>query len=151
MKQKENRLFFSATDQSSSSVIVTPKTRSLTSSTVGFEPTHNENEARQCFLHVQPGRGLGFVLSANNDYDHTITSVEKGSIADVAGLKVNDAVLNVNGIDVRHVKYEEVCLDFDRFFLRFFCIVQFQGRRYVDQCDAKRKYCRNACCRCAFS
>ena len=30
------------------------------------------------------------------------------STADIAGLKVNDAVLEINGIDVRHVKYEQV-------------------------------------------
>jgi hypothetical protein len=33
--------------------------------------------ARRCLLRVVPGKGLGFVLSATGDYDHTITSVEK--------------------------------------------------------------------------
>ena len=45
-----------------------------TSSTRSFDPMRS---ARRCLLRVVPGKGLGFVLSATGDYDHTITSVEK--------------------------------------------------------------------------
>ncbi|CAF0730470.1 unnamed protein product [Rotaria sp. Silwood1] len=63
---------------------------------------------RRCVLKVDRNKGLGFVLSATGDYDHTITAVEKYSAADVAGLQVNDEVLEVDGVDVRNVKYEQV-------------------------------------------
>ncbi|CAF4041131.1 unnamed protein product [Rotaria sp. Silwood2] len=63
---------------------------------------------RRCVLRVDRNKGLGFVLSATGDYDHTITAVEKYSAADMAGLQVNDEVLEVDGIDVRNVKYEQV-------------------------------------------
>ena len=33
--------------------------------------------ARRCILNVDHTKGLGFVLSATGDYDHTITAVEK--------------------------------------------------------------------------
>ena len=32
---------------------------------------------RRCVLKVDRNKGLGFVLSATGDYDHTITAVEK--------------------------------------------------------------------------
>ncbi len=34
---------------------------------------------RRCVLKVDRNKGLGFVLSATGDYDHTITAVEKVS------------------------------------------------------------------------
>lgn len=34
---------------------------------------------RRCVLRVDRNKGLGFVLSATGDYDHTITAVEKVS------------------------------------------------------------------------
>ncbi|CAF0852377.1 unnamed protein product [Adineta steineri] len=63
---------------------------------------------RRCVLKVDRNKGLGFVLSATGDFDHTITAVEKYSAADAAGLQINDEVLEVDGVDVRTVKYEQV-------------------------------------------
>lgn len=34
----------------------------------------------------------------------------KDSAADIAGLQVNDEVMEVDGVDVRNVKYEQVCI-----------------------------------------
>lgn len=34
-------------------------------------------EPRRCELKIERNKGLGFVLSATGDYDHTITAVEK--------------------------------------------------------------------------
>ena len=34
-------------------------------------------DPRRCVLQIDRDKGLGFVLSANGDYDHTITSVDK--------------------------------------------------------------------------
>ena len=45
-----------------------------TSSTRSSDETRS---ARRCLLRVVPGKGLGFVLSATGDYDHTITAVDK--------------------------------------------------------------------------
>ncbi|CAF1208220.1 unnamed protein product [Rotaria sordida] len=55
---------------------------------------------RRCVLKVDRNKGLGFVLSATGDYDHTITAVEKYSAADIAGLQINDEVLEVDGVNV---------------------------------------------------
>ncbi|CAF1468030.1 unnamed protein product, partial [Didymodactylos carnosus] len=63
---------------------------------------------RKCILKVDRAKGLGFVLSATGDYDHTITGVEPNSSADLAGLQVSDAVLEIDDTDVTNVKYEEV-------------------------------------------
>ncbi|CAF3670009.1 unnamed protein product [Rotaria sordida] len=65
-------------------------------------------DPRRCLLKIERDKGLGFILSATNDYDHTITAVEKNSIADIAGLQVNDEIVEINGIYVRNVKYEQV-------------------------------------------
>ncbi|CAF1516560.1 unnamed protein product [Adineta ricciae] len=65
-------------------------------------------DPRQCILKIDRTKGLGFVLTATGDYDHTITSVEKNSIADIAGLQTNDELIEINGIDVRNIKYEDV-------------------------------------------
>ncbi|CAF4412332.1 unnamed protein product [Adineta steineri] len=50
-------------------------------------------DPRRCLLKIDPNKGLGFVLSATGDYDHTITAVEKNSTAEVAGLLVNDELV----------------------------------------------------------
>ena len=34
-------------------------------------------EPRQCVLNIERNKGLGFILSATGDYDHTITAIEK--------------------------------------------------------------------------
>jgi hypothetical protein len=34
-------------------------------------------DPRRCLLKIDRSKGLGFVLSATGDYDHTITAVEK--------------------------------------------------------------------------
>lgn len=34
-------------------------------------------DPRRCVLKIEHNKGLGFILSATNDYDHTITAVEK--------------------------------------------------------------------------
>jgi hypothetical protein len=34
-------------------------------------------DPRRCVLQIDREKGLGFVLSATGDYDHTITSVDK--------------------------------------------------------------------------
>ena len=34
-------------------------------------------DLRRCVLQIDREKGLGFVLSATDDYDHTITSVDK--------------------------------------------------------------------------
>ncbi|UJR23589.1 hypothetical protein I4U23_026578 [Adineta vaga] len=65
-------------------------------------------DPRRCVLQIDRTKGLGFILSATGDYDHIITAIEKNSIADLAGLQVNDELIEINGIDVRNVKYEEV-------------------------------------------
>ncbi|CAF4563054.1 unnamed protein product [Rotaria sp. Silwood1] len=65
-------------------------------------------DPRRCVLKIEPNKGLGFILSATNDYDHTITAVEKNSTADLAGLQVNDEVVEINGIYVHNIKYEQV-------------------------------------------
>lgn len=36
-------------------------------------------EPRRCVLKLERNKGLGFILSATNDYDHIITAVEKVS------------------------------------------------------------------------
>ena len=38
-------------------------------------------DPRRCVLEIDHNKGLGFVLSANNDYDHTITAVDKVCIS----------------------------------------------------------------------
>ena len=45
-----------------------------TKSTGSFDYFHGP---RRCILKVDRNKGLGFVLSATGDYDHTITAVEK--------------------------------------------------------------------------
>lgn len=47
-----------------------------TISTGSFDYLRN---LRRCVLKVDRNKGLGFVLSATGDYDHTITAVEKVS------------------------------------------------------------------------
>lgn len=37
----------------------------------------DEKNIRRCIVRVNRERGLGFVLSANGDFDHTISKVEK--------------------------------------------------------------------------
>ncbi|CAF4469790.1 unnamed protein product [Rotaria socialis] len=76
-----------------------------TVSTGSFDYLRNP---RRCVLKVDRNKGLGFVLSATGDYDHTITAVEKYSAADIAGLQVHDEVFEVDGVNVRNVKYEQV-------------------------------------------
>jgi hypothetical protein len=34
-------------------------------------------DPRRCVIQIDREKGLGFILSANGDYDHTITSVDK--------------------------------------------------------------------------
>lgn len=101
---------------------------------------------RRCVLQVDRNKGLGFVLSATGDYDHTITAVEKVSslaidaidlllvfsqysAADTAGLQINDEVLEIDGVDVRNVKYEQVRLvcSFDLFCTSFVGELSFTG------------------------
>ncbi|CAF0925167.1 unnamed protein product [Adineta steineri] len=65
-------------------------------------------DPRRCLLKIDPNKGLGFVLSATGDYDHTITAVEKNSTAEVAGLLVNDELVEIDSVDVRNITYEQV-------------------------------------------
>ncbi|CAF3486275.1 unnamed protein product [Rotaria socialis] len=65
-------------------------------------------DPRRCVLKIERNKGLGFILSATNDYDHTITAVEKNSAADTAGLQINDEIIEIDGRFVRNIKYEQV-------------------------------------------
>ncbi|CAF1264782.1 unnamed protein product [Rotaria magnacalcarata] len=65
-------------------------------------------DPRRCVLKIERNKGLGFILSATNDYDHTITAVEKDSAADTAGLQINDEIIEIDGRFVRNIKYEQV-------------------------------------------
>ncbi|CAF5177316.1 unnamed protein product, partial [Rotaria magnacalcarata] len=64
-------------------------------------------DPRRCVLKIERNKGLGFILSATNDYDHTITAVEKDSAADTAGLQINDEIIEIDGRFVRNIKYEQ--------------------------------------------
>ncbi|XP_056415757.1 Na(+)/H(+) exchange regulatory cofactor NHE-RF3-like isoform X3 [Hyla sarda] len=69
-------------------------------------------KTRECSLTKEEGKGYGFFLRIEQDEPgHLVRSVEKGSIADKAGLKDGDRVMKVNGVfvdDTEHVKVVEM-------------------------------------------
>ncbi|CAF0931428.1 unnamed protein product [Adineta ricciae] len=99
---------FDTVNSNTTSVLPASSIQDTVRSTVSTGSFDYLRGPRRCVIKVDRKKGLGFVLSATGDYDHTITDVEKYSAADTAGLQVNDEVLEVDGVDVRNVTHEQV-------------------------------------------
>lgn len=62
---------------------------------------------RVCTLYPSAERTAGFALSGKTSPPYVICQVEAGSPAEKAGLRLNDAVLSINGKPVTETTYEE--------------------------------------------
>jgi hypothetical protein len=80
-----NRLDVTRVSQSLDTVASNPTTAPISSihdtvrSTISTGSFDYLRGPRRCVLKVDRNKGLGFVLSATGDFDHTITAVEKVS------------------------------------------------------------------------
>lgn len=66
-------------------------------------------EPRLCTIILPPGVGsIGLSLQSDADFSHIITNVQRNSLADRAGIEVDDCIISFNNILLLQISFEDV-------------------------------------------
>lgn len=87
------------------SKLANEKQRSNTLSDPSSIPSPGE---RVCILNPKPNRPLGFHINQYHSPPFTICKIEKDSLAEKAGLQLNDTIISINGKSVLQSNYEQI-------------------------------------------
>lgn len=83
-------------------------------SQVGSPECYDQQEPRLLTMHTKKSTNLGISLMGGNAVGIYVHDVQKNSIADLAGLKKGDQILEYNGVDLRCVTAETAATEISK-------------------------------------
>lgn len=83
-------------------------------SQAGSPECYDQQEPRVLTMHTKKTTNLGISLMGGNAVGIYVHDVQKNSIADLAGLKKGDQILEYNGVDLRRVTAETAATEISK-------------------------------------